>query len=55
MFPLFTIITITDANITAIVGWAGTLVADLMPLLIVIIGISIGAFVIRVIIGRFQG
>lgn len=49
------IITFTDANITAIVGWAGTLVGDLMPLLIVIFGISIGAYVIQVIVSRLRG
>ncbi|GAI02033.1 unnamed protein product [marine sediment metagenome] len=55
MFPLFSIITISDADITGIVGWAGTLVGDLMPLLIVIFGISIGAYVIQVIISRLRG
>jgi len=47
---MITIITITEANITAIVGWAGSLIGDLMPLLVVVIGISIGAFIIRVIL-----
>lgn len=47
---MLTIITITEANITAIVGWAGSLVSDLMPLLVVIIGIAIGGFVIKVIL-----
>jgi len=51
---MFSIITLSSEDITAIVGWAGTLVGDLMPLLIVIIGIAIGAFVIRVILGYFQ-
>lgn len=47
---MLTILTITEANITAIVGWAGDLVSDLMPLLVVIIGIAIGAYIIRVIL-----
>lgn len=47
---MLTIITITEENITAIVGWAGDLVGDLMPLLVIIIGISIGAFIIKTIL-----
>lgn len=47
---MITIITITEENITDIVGWAGDLVGDLMPLLIVIIGIALGAFIIKVIL-----
>jgi len=39
----------TEQNITDIVGWAGVLIGDLMPLLVVIIGISIGAFIIKLI------
>ncbi len=44
------ILTITEQNMADIVGYAGTLVADVMPLLIVIIGIAIGGFVIKVIL-----
>lgn len=47
---MLTIITMTEQNITDIVGWAGDLIGDLMPLLVVIIGISIGAFIIKVIL-----
>jgi len=47
---MLTIITMTEQNITDIVGWAGSLIGDLMPLLVVIIGISIGAFVLKVIL-----
>jgi len=47
---MLTIITMTEQNITDIVGWAGSLIGDLMPLLVVIIGISIGAFIIKVIL-----
>ena len=50
IFLLPTIIPLSDEDITAIVGWAGQLVGDLMPLLIVIIGIAIGAFIIKVIL-----
>lgn len=47
---MLTILTISEQNITDIVGYAGGLVGDLMPLLIVIIGISIGGFVITTIL-----
>lgn len=47
---MLTIITMTEADITAIVGWAGDLVGDVMPLLVVIIGIAIGGYVIKVIL-----
>lgn len=47
---MLTIITMTEQNITDMVGWATTLIGDLMPLLIVIIGISLGAFILKVIL-----
>lgn len=47
---MLTIITMTEQNITDIVGWAGSLISDLMPLLVVVIGIAIGAYVIKVIL-----
>lgn len=47
---MLTIIAITEQNITDIVSWAGDLVSDLMPLLVVIIGIAIGAYIIKVIL-----
>jgi len=47
---MLTIITFTEQNITDIVAYAGELVGDLMPLLIVIIGIAIGGYVLRVIL-----
>lgn len=46
---LGTFFTITPDNITAIVANAGNLVGDFMPLLVVIIGILIGAFIIKII------
>ena len=47
---MLTIITITEQNITDIMAWAGDLVGDLMPFLVIILGISIGAFIIRTIL-----
>ena len=44
------IITLTATDTDAIVEWAGTLVGDLMPLLIIIFGITIGAYIIKVIL-----
>jgi len=48
------IVPITAEQVDDIVGWAGSLVSDLMPLLIVIFGIAIGAWIIQVIISRFK-
>ena len=47
---MLSIITFSASDTEAIVGWAGTLVGDVMPLLIVIFGITIGAYIIRVIL-----
>jgi len=47
---MLTIFTITQANIDQIIGYAGSLVGDVMPLLVVIIGVAIGGFVIKVIL-----
>jgi len=38
--------TFSSNDITAITGWASTVVGDAMPLLIVIIGVAIGIWVI---------
>lgn len=48
------IIPLTPTHIDELLAYAGELIGDLMPLLVVIIGISIGAFVIRVIL-RLRG
>lgn len=48
---MLAIITFTEQNVAGIVGYAGELVGDLMPLLVVIIGIAIGGYVIKVILG----
>lgn len=47
---MLTIISFTEENINEMVGWAGSLVGDLMPLLVVIIGIAIGAYILKVIL-----
>jgi hypothetical protein len=44
------IISFTEENIAGIVGWAGEIVSGVMPLLVVIIGIAIGAYLIKVIL-----
>lgn len=49
-FLFSTIIEFSSSTVDSIVGWAGSIVGDLMPLLIVIIGIAIGAFIIKVIL-----
>ncbi len=43
MFYLFTF---TANDVNGVVGWAGEVVGDVMPLLIVIIGVAIGVWVI---------
>jgi hypothetical protein len=53
-FPIFkkmigTFFSITSGNIASTTAYAGNLVGDFMPLLVVILGIIIGAFIIRVI------
>lgn len=47
---MFSIITISATDTTAIIDQAGTMVSDVMPLLIIFLGIGIGAYVIKVII-----
>lgn len=47
---MFTFFSFEEADITAIIGHAGDIVGDTMPLLIVILGIGIGLWVIRVIL-----
>lgn len=47
---MLSIITFSASDTEAIINQAGELVGDLMPLLIIIIGISIGAYIIRVIL-----
>lgn len=44
------IIPLTETDINLMLGYAGELIGDLMPLLVVIIGIAIGLYVIRVIL-----
>jgi len=47
---MFYIVPLTSDDMTSVLGYAGDLIGDLMPLLVVIIGISIGAYVIKVIL-----
>jgi hypothetical protein len=46
---LGTFFTISSGDIASTTAYAGSLVGDFMPLLVVILGILIGAFIIRVI------
>jgi len=45
-----TILTITEANITDMLGYAGTLFTDLSLLIILVIGLPLGFWVIRKVI-----
>lgn len=47
---LSSIIDFNASSTAEVVNWAGTIVGDLMPLLVIIIGLAIGAWVIRAII-----
>jgi hypothetical protein len=48
MIPIFlgTFFTITQNDVSSSLGYAGSLVGDFLPLLLVIVGISIGIFVV---------
>lgn len=48
-----TFFTITGDNIAGIVGYASDLVGNAMPLIVVILGIGVGIFIIRVIARLF--
>lgn len=54
-FSMLSIITITQDNVDDVLGYAGTLVGDLMPLIVVFLGIAIGAYLINVVITRIRG
>jgi Na+-translocating ferredoxin:NAD+ oxidoreductase RnfD subunit len=49
MIFLGTFFTITDTDISAMINKGASLVSDFMPLLVVLIGILIGAFIVRMI------
>jgi Na+-translocating ferredoxin:NAD+ oxidoreductase RnfD subunit len=49
MMFLGTFFTITDTDISAMISKGASLVSDFMPLLVVLVGILIGAFIIRMI------
>lgn len=50
MLFLGTYFTITPADVASTTAIAGNLVGDFMPFLVVILGVLIGAFVIKVIL-----
>jgi hypothetical protein len=53
MLLLGTFFTITATDTEAMVSQASSLVSDFMPLLVVLVGILIGAFIIRMIARLF--
>lgn len=46
---LGTFFTISSGDIASTTDYAGSLVADFMPLLVVLIGITIGVYIVRVV------
>jgi len=40
--------TISEQNISDILGYAGDLIGDMMPLIVLILGLAIGVFVVRI-------
>jgi hypothetical protein len=53
MIFLGTFFTITNSDISAMISNGASLVSDFMPLLVVLVGILIGAFIIRMIAKLF--
>jgi uncharacterized membrane-anchored protein YhcB (DUF1043 family) len=53
MIFLGTFFTITQDDISAMISNGASLVSDFMPLLVVLVGILIGAFIIRMIARLF--
>lgn len=51
---LATFFTISEENITTILGYAGDLVGDAMPLLIIFLGIGIGLIILKVFFNLFK-
>lgn len=47
---LGTFFTITSENVASTTAYAGNIVSDLMPLLVVVLGVIIGLFIVRSII-----
>lgn len=47
---MITFFTISSQNIASTTAYAGDLIADFMPLLVVILGILIGAYILRVLL-----
>lgn len=48
-------IEITEGNMTAIVGYIGTIFSDLAPLILLIVGVGVGLMIISVIIKALKG
>lgn len=51
---LGTFFTISPENITAVLGHAGDLIGDAMPLIVVVIGIGLGVLILKVIINLIK-
>lgn len=49
-----TIITITEGNMTTMIGYVGDLFTDLSPVVLLIVGVSLGLMVISVVIGSLR-
>lgn len=47
---MLAIISFSETNIASIVDWASEIVSGVMPLMVVIIGIAIGAYIIKVVL-----
>jgi len=47
---LTTFFTISPDDITAIIGYAGDIISNAMPLIVVVIGIIIGLIILKVIL-----
>ena len=51
---LATFFTITDGNISTMLGYVGDLIADIQPLLLAIIGVGLGLVILGAIVGIFK-
>ena len=51
---LATFFTISEENISTILGYAGDLIGDAMPLIVILLGIGIGLIILKVIFGLFK-
>ncbi len=51
---LFTFFTITNDNITTMLGYVGDLISDVQPLLLAIVGVGLGLVILGAIVGIFK-